>query len=80
MSGWSRASAPAMVPAVVVRDGVVAAGEDVRDGTDPEEGEAGGLTGALEHAVRSITERARDSEPKVRMWRAVLTSQFPAGC
>jgi len=68
-----------MVPAVVVSGGVVAAGEDVRDGTDPAEVEAGALTGVLEHAERSITERARDSEPKVTTRRAVVTCQFPAG-
>ena len=67
-----------MVPAVVVSVGVVTAGEDVRDGTDPEDVEAGALTGVLEHAVRSITERARDSEPKVTTRRTVVTSPVPA--
>ena len=82
MSGESRASAPAMVPVTGVVAGfvagVVAAGEDPRDGTDPEVVEPGALTGVLEHEERSITERARDSEPNTTTRRAVVTRQFRA--
>ena len=58
--------------------GVVAAGEDPRDGTDPEVAEPGALTGVLEHEERSITERARDSKPNTTTRRAVVTRQFRA--
>jgi len=42
----------------------------------PEEVEAGALTGVLEQPERSITETARDSEPRSRTRRAVVTRQL----